>query len=97
MFGFYPNVMLQHKLTLDHRRGHLSTLLIIRQHHSDTITQGQVIPGDVKPLAALVGPDRADACPDFLTVLVFARVPAVVEDVVGVFAIEVKLLILSVV
>ena len=35
----------------------------------------------MKPLAAFVRPDCADARPDFLALLVFARVPAVVEDI----------------
>jgi hypothetical protein len=34
-----------------------------------------------RTFTAFVRPDRADARPDFLTVLVFARVPAVVEDI----------------
>jgi len=56
-------------------------LLVIRQHHGEAVSKGEVIPREVKPLAALVGPDRADARPDLLAVLVFARVPAVVEDI----------------
>jgi hypothetical protein len=68
-------------LVLYLRRCNLSTLLIKRQHHGEAVTQGDIIPGEVKPFAALVGPDRADARPDFLAVLVFACVPAVVEDV----------------
>ena len=59
----------------------LSTLLVKRQHHGETIPQGQVIPRKIKALAALVGPDRADARPDLPTLFVFARVPAVVEDI----------------
>jgi len=61
-------------------RCNLSTLLVIRQHHSKSIPQGKVIPGEVKPLAALIRPDRANARPDFLPGFVFARAPAVVED-----------------
>ena len=41
----------------------------------------EVIPREVKPLAALIRPDRADARPDFLAGLIFARGPAVVEDI----------------
>ena len=59
----------------------LPIVLIKREHHSETIPQGEVIPCEVKPLAALVGPDRTDARPNLLTILVFARVPAVVEDI----------------
>ncbi len=36
---------------------------------------------NVKPASTSVGPDRADAGPDFLAGLVFARASAVVEDV----------------
>ena len=35
----------------------------------------------VEYIAAFVGPDRADAGPDFLALLVFARAFAVVEDI----------------
>ena len=66
---------------LDLGRCNLSTLLIVRKHHGETVPQGEVIPREVKSLAALVGPDRADARPNFLAILVFARVPAVVEDI----------------
>ena len=66
---------------LCHRRHNLTLIFIIRQHHGEAVSQGEVIPREVKPLAALVGPDRADARPDFLTIFVFARVPAVVEDI----------------
>ena len=59
----------------------LPTVLVKRQHHGDAVSQGEIIPGEVKPLAAFIGPDRADARPDLLPVLVFARVPAVVEDI----------------
>jgi hypothetical protein len=31
------------------------------------IPQGKIIPREVKPFAAIVRPDRADARPDFLT------------------------------
>src|SRR5712691_1801734 len=41
----------------------------------------EVIPGEVKPLPAFIGPDRADARPDLLTLLVFPRASAVVEDI----------------
>ena len=58
----------------------LSTLLIKREHHSETIPQGEVIPREIKPFAALVGPDRADARPDFLALLVLPCASAVVED-----------------
>ena len=68
-------------LQLHLRRGNLSTLLLKRKHHGKTVSQGKVIPGEIKPLAAFVRPDRANARPDFLPLLVFARVPAVVEDI----------------
>ena len=55
-------------------------LLVERQYHGDTIPERKIVPGEVKPLAALVGPDRADARPDFLAVLVFAGGLAVIED-----------------
>jgi hypothetical protein len=44
-------------------------------------TDSEVIPREVKPFAALAGPDRADACPDLLALLVFARGPAMVENI----------------
>jgi len=53
----------------------------MRKHHGDPVFQGKILPGEVKPLAALVGPGSADARPDFLALLVFARGPAVVEDI----------------
>jgi len=53
----------------------------MRKHHSEAVPQGEVIPGEVKSLPAFVRPDRADARPDLLAVLVFTRVPAVVEDI----------------
>src|SRR5439155_5804977 len=58
------------KLMLDHRRWCISTILIKRKHHGEAVPQGEVIPGEVKPLPALVRPDRADARPDFLALLV---------------------------
>ena len=66
---------------LDGRRGDLTTFLVKRQHHGHTITQRQIIPGEVKPFPAFVRPDRTNARPDLLPVLVFASVPAVVEDI----------------
>jgi hypothetical protein len=56
-------------------------LLVIREHHRDTVSQRKILPRDIKPLTALVGPDRADARSDFFALLVFARGLAVVEDV----------------
>jgi len=35
----------------------------------------------VKAVTACVGPDRAEACPGLLTILVSASMPAVVEEV----------------
>ena len=61
-------------------RCNLTTLFVKRQHHGEPVPQGKVIPGEVKPLAALIRPDRANARPDFLPGFVFARAPAVVED-----------------
>jgi hypothetical protein len=69
------------QLVLYLRCCHLPTLFVKWEHHRDPVTQGQVIPREVKPLPALVRPGRADARPDLLAVLVFARVPAVVEDI----------------
>ena len=56
-------------------------MLVIRKHHGDTIPERKIVPSDIKPFAALIGPDRADARPDLLAVLVFARGLAVVEDI----------------
>ena len=56
-------------------------LLVVGKHHRDAVPKGKVLPCEVKSLAALVGPDRADARPDFLALLVFARGLAVVEDI----------------
>src|SRR6266705_3072819 len=56
-------------------------LLVVRKHHSEPVSQGKILPREVKPLAALVGPDRADARPDFLALLVFARGLAMVENI----------------
>jgi len=64
------------------RRGYLSTVVLVkREHHGEAVSQGQVVPRKVKALTVFVGPDRADTRPDFLAVLVFARVPAMVEDI----------------
>ena len=59
----------------------MGIILIIRQHHGEPVPQGKVIPREVKAFAALVRPDRADARPDLLTLFVFARIPAVIEDI----------------
>jgi hypothetical protein len=56
-------------------------VLVKRQHHGEAVPQGKVVPGEVKPFAALVRPDRADARPDFFALLVLARTSAVVEDI----------------
>src|SRR5437773_9785498 len=55
--------------------------LIVGQHHGDTVSKGEVLPGDVKPIAALARPRSADAGPDFLAGLVFACGLAVVDEV----------------
>ena len=68
-------------LQLHLRRGNLSTLLLKRKHHGKTVSQGKVIPGEVKAVAAFVRPDRADARPNLLTIPIFARIPAVIEDI----------------
>jgi len=57
--------LLDLKLVLYLGRCNLSTLLIIRKHHGQTIPQGEVVPREVKPFTALVGPDCANARPDF--------------------------------
>src|SRR6266478_9483249 len=62
-------------------RCYLPTLLVKRQHHGEPVPQGKVIPCEVKALAALVGPDRADARPNFLPLFVLTRASAVVEDI----------------
>ena len=59
------------QLVLDHRRGYLSTVFVKRQHHGETVPQGEVIPGEVKSFPTLVQPDRADARPNFLPCLSF--------------------------
>ena len=56
-------------------------ILLKRQHHGEAVPQGKVIPGEVKPLATFIRPDRADARPDFLALLVLTRASAVVEDI----------------
>ena len=56
-------------------------LLIKREHHRETVPQGEVIPREVKSLPTFVRPDRADARPDFLTLLVLTRGFAVIEDI----------------
>lgn len=56
-------------------------LLVVGQHHRDPVPQGEVFPGDIESLAIFVRPDRADAGPDFLALLVFARGLAVVDEV----------------
>ncbi len=54
---------------------------VVREHHSDPVPQGKILPREVKAFAALVGPGRANARPDFLALLVLACGLAVVEDV----------------
>ena len=56
-------------------------LLIVRKHHGDTVPKGKILHRDIKPVAAFVGPGRANARPVFLTGLVFARGLAMVEDI----------------
>jgi hypothetical protein len=56
-------------------------LLLIRKHHQETIPNGDILQRDGKPGAALVGPGRANACPAFLALFVFAHGLAVVEDI----------------
>jgi hypothetical protein len=56
-------------------------LLIIRKHHQETVPNGDILQRDVKPCPALVRPGRANACPSFLALFVFARVLAVVENI----------------
>ena len=55
-------------------------LLVVGKHHGDPIPKGEILPREVKPFAALVGPDCADARPDFLATLVFAGGLAVVDE-----------------
>ena len=55
--------------------------LIVWQHHGDTVSKGEVLPGNVESVTVLAGPDRADAGPDFLAGLVFVRGLAVVDKV----------------
>ena len=54
-------------------------LLIVGQHDSNPIDKRLVFQGDGGALPAFVGPDRADARPDFLATLVFACGLAVVD------------------
>jgi hypothetical protein len=63
------------------RRGNLTTVLIIRQYHGDAVSKREIVPRQVKSLAALVRPGRADTCPDLLAILVLTCIPAVVENV----------------
>ena len=56
-------------------------LLVVRKHHGEPLPQGEILPRDVEPLAALVGPGRANARPDFLALFVFARGLAVVKNI----------------
>jgi hypothetical protein len=62
-------------------RCNLSTFFVKRQHHGDPILKGEVIPRDVKAFPAFIRPDRADARPDLLAVLVFAYSSTVIEDI----------------
>ena len=57
-----------------------SVPLIIGQHDGDAINKRLVLQGDGGALPALVGPDRANARPDFLAALVFAGGLAVVDE-----------------
>ena len=54
--------------------------LVIGEHDGNAIGKRQVFPGDGRAFAALVGPGRANAGPDFLAAFCFARSFAVVED-----------------
>ena len=56
-------------------------LLVVREHNSDAVTEGQVLPRDVNPVTTLGGPDFVDTRPDFLTALVFARCLTMVSEV----------------
>jgi len=55
-------------------------LLVVREHDRDPVPQGEVLPGEVKPLPAFVRPDCANTRPNFLAGLVFARGFTVVKD-----------------
>jgi hypothetical protein len=66
---------------LNRRRCNLSTVLVEWKHHGNPVPKGKIVPCEVESLAALIGPDRADARPNLLAILVFACVPAVIEDV----------------
>src|SRR6059058_3603253 len=57
--------------------------LIVGQHDGDTVPKREVLPGDIKSLPVLARPCSADAGPDFLAALVFARGLAVIDEVSG--------------
>jgi len=59
----------------------IMTLLGVEQHHRDTVPQGEILPREVKALAALVRPDRADTRPDFLAGLIFTHGPTMIQDI----------------
>src|SRR6266436_2533204 len=74
-------LIVQSRWILVRHEAYVLLLLVVRKHHGHTIPKREVLPSEVKTLAALVGPDRADARPDFLAGLVFARGLAVIEDI----------------
>src|SRR6266436_3937021 len=74
-------LIVQSRWILVRHEAYVLLLLVVRKHHGHTIPKREVLPSEVKPLAALVGPDRADARPDFLALLVLARGLAVIEDI----------------
>jgi len=55
--------------------------LIVGQHDGDAFSKRLILQGDGGALSVLIWPDRADAGPDFLAALVFARGLAVVDEV----------------
>jgi hypothetical protein len=45
--------LLHQKLALDRRRGDLPTVLVKGEHYSETVSQGKIVPREVKAFAAL--------------------------------------------
>jgi hypothetical protein len=79
--GSVRPLLLRSRWILIRHEAYVLLLLVVREHHGDALPKGEVLPREVVPLAALVGPDRADARPDFFALLVFARGFAMVKDI----------------
>ena len=80
MDGVRLLIVQSHWILIRHKT-YVLLLLVVGKHHGEPVPQGKVLPREVEALAAFVGPDRANARPDLLALLVFACGLTVIEDI----------------